>query len=55
MVGPQSVDMSSMEETYRAEHLESELGAMRRAFEEYIATTQDLEVDLDIELKDMRK
>ncbi|KAL3919063.1 MAG: hypothetical protein SGILL_003943, partial [Bacillariaceae sp.] len=28
---------------------------MRKAFEEYIATTQDLEVNLDMELQDMRK
>ena len=39
----------------KAEQLEAELGEMRKAFEEYIATTQDLEVNLDMELKDMRK
>jgi hypothetical protein len=39
----------------RAEQLEAELGEMRKAFEEYIATTQDLEINLDMELSDMRK
>jgi hypothetical protein len=39
----------------KMEHLEVELAEMRKAFEEYIATTQDLEVNLDMELQDMRK
>ena len=39
----------------RVEQLEAELGEMRKAFEEYIATTTDLEVNLDMELQDMRK
>jgi hypothetical protein len=37
------------------EHLQNELTEMRVAFQEYIATTQDLEVHIDKELKDMRK
>jgi hypothetical protein len=39
----------------RAEELESELAAMRKAFEEYVNTTKNLEIGLDMELKDMRK
>lgn len=42
------------EETLRVQTLETELGNIRQAFEEYIATTQDLEIDLDKELQDMR-
>jgi hypothetical protein len=42
------------EETRRVQELEAELGNIRQAFEEYIATTQDLEIDLDKELQDMR-
>jgi hypothetical protein len=37
------------------QYLEQELSDMRKAFEEYIATSQDLELGLDIELQDMRK
>lgn len=37
------------------DQMEVELAEMRKAFEEYIATTQDLEVNLDVELQDMRK
>jgi chromosome segregation ATPase len=37
------------------EHLQVELAEMRKAFQEYIATTQDLEVNIDMELQDMRK
>jgi hypothetical protein len=43
------------EEALRVQELETELGSIRQAFEEYIATTQDLEIDLDKELQDMRK
>lgn len=47
-------DNDNDEETRRVEKLETELGSMRQAFEEFIATTQDLEIDLDKELHDMR-
>ena len=41
---------------HHGEHLlEQELSEMRKAFEDYIATSQDLEVGLDYELQDMRK
>ncbi|MGK3734794.1 MAG: hypothetical protein ACI90V_001633 [Bacillariaceae sp.] len=39
----------------RVEHLENELRSTRKAFEEFISTTQDLEVDMNKELNKMRK
>ena len=39
----------------RVEHLEKELRTTRNAFEEFISSTQDLEVDMNKELNTMRK
>ena len=47
--------LDSDDDATRVEHLEAELGSMRKAFEEYISTTQDLEVDVNKELHQMRK
>ena len=49
------VQLDSEDDATRVEQLEAELGSMRKAFEEYISTTQDLEVDVNKELHQMRK
>ncbi|KAG7361684.1 copper amine oxidase [Nitzschia inconspicua] len=38
----------------KVENMEVELAEMRKAFAEYIATTQDLEINLDMELHEMQ-
>jgi DNA repair exonuclease SbcCD ATPase subunit len=39
----------------RIEQLEGELERVRNAFEEYLSTTENLEIDVEKELHEMRK
>ena len=47
--------LNSEDETRRVEELETELDRVRNAFEEYLSTTEGLEVDVNKELHEMRK
>jgi hypothetical protein len=47
--------LNSEDGTARVEQLEAELESVRNAFEEYVSTTEGLEVDVKKELREMRK
>ena len=47
--------LNSEDETGRIEQLETELESVRNAFEEYVSTTEGLEVEVKKELHEMRK
>lgn len=47
--------LNSVDGTGRIEQLEAELENVRNAFEEYVSTTEGLEVDVKKELREMRK
>ena len=47
--------LNSEDDTGRIEQLEAELQRVSNAFEEYISTSEGLEVDVNKELHEMRK
>jgi t-SNARE complex subunit (syntaxin) len=47
--------LNSLDGTGRIEQLEAELENVRNAFEEYVSTTEGLEVDVKKEIREMRK